>query len=153
MDDENNRGQIPSMGPIQSMGQIKSSWSQPKFSYSSQTINSSKTGILSTLSWLLDTEFRDIRINSVARFFCKSNYIFWWIITILGGISSTFLIFYGAVKTESLILLLAIPCIWILIFVFMFFVRLYLESVLIVFDWIVETTKAAKIYIESKDTK
>ena len=103
----------------------------------------------SWLSWLFDFEFRDIRIQIIHLWTCRILYVICWISAIIGGIWVTLGLCQAVTNFKTAIPILCIPLVWIGIAVMLFVTRLYLELYLIVIDWIVETTKAARLYIEN----
>ena len=151
MTDENQTtGKIPSMGPIQSMGPVQGYSSGNSFGRKpagSQVIQS----VWSIFSWLFDASFRDIRIHDVNRLFCGIAYRICWVIAILAGVFLTFWALLAIASFETFIPLFIVPFVWIGVVIIMFFVRLYFECCIIVLDWIVETTKAARIYTKNKN--
>ena len=54
-----------------------------------------------------------------------------------------------AFENGNAVPVLGAPLLWIGVIIAMFFVRLYLEVFLIGFEWIIETTNAARLYLES----
>ena len=106
----------------------------------------------SFFKWLFDFAFEDIRIHTAALWFCRIGYILLWIGAILVGLWVTYLTFRASEVFGPLILI-AVPFQWFFVLLYMIMTRLYFEGFLIVFDWIVETTKAARIYIENSRRK
>jgi hypothetical protein len=97
---------------------------------------------------MFDWSFRDIRIHIVNLWTIRIIYVLCWIAAFLWGLWGT----YGCFRASEFggpLAILAIPLVWLAIAFMMFLTRLYLELCLIILDWIVESTKAARIYIEN----
>ena len=105
-----------------------------------------KTIKTSILSWMFDFAFRDLRLPTINLWACRIIYVICCIAAILWGFGMTLtgLASLGAHPG----LLIAIPLIWFGVVVFIFIARLFCEWYIIVFEWIVQTTKAARIYVE-----
>ena len=99
-------------------------------------------------SWIFDFAFQDIRIHTVILWFCRIFYALSVIATICSGLWATFMLFVALSYSNALILL-GIPIVWLGVVLSIFLARLYFELIIIVLDWIVETTKAARLYIEN----
>ena len=99
-------------------------------------------------SWMFDFAFRDIRIHIVNLWAIRILYVLCWIGAILWGLWGTYMTFRATEMAGPLGILL-IPIVWLGIAIQMFFLRLFLEWCLIILDWIVETTRAARLYIEN----
>ena len=110
-------------------------------------------------SWLFDFSFQDIRINIAMLWYCRIVYVLSWIVTIIGGLWWTFLLFSGTAFAINhsgnnapyalLVIIIGVPLIWLVCAISMFFTRLCLEFFIVLVDWMVETTKASKLYIEN----
>ena len=100
-------------------------------------------------SWLFDFAFRDIRIHIVNLWACRIAYVICWIAAILWGIVGTNRLCKQADHFDTLIPILLVPLVWLGIVFIVFFARLFLEFCLILVDWMVETTKAARLYMEN----
>jgi len=115
----------------------------------SQTSNWMQSLGISILRWLFDLKFRDIRIHVINRAICMILYIICWIIAALYLLAGTFWMFALAAHDGNRVMLLGIPFLWFGIALALALSRLYLEFCTLVIDWMVETTKAARIYIEN----
>ena len=102
----------------------------------------------SVWTWLFDFAFRDIRIHTVILWFCRIFYTLSVIATICLGLWATFMLFV-ALSYRNALALLGIPIVWVGVVLSIFLARLYCESIIFVYDWIHETTKAARLYIEN----
>jgi hypothetical protein len=72
-------------------------------------------------------------------------------VAIPGGLWVTLIIFAeGSRNDADAVIFIGIPLLWLGIFFAIIGIRLACEWEIIVFDWIVETTKAARIYSENK---
>lgn len=107
-------------------------------------------------SWLLDFAFRDIRLPLVNLWACRIVYAICLIAALLALVFGTLGVLYGAFENITHGDFIVGVCfgifgtlgIWIGSILSIFAVRLILEWY-IIFDWIVETTKAARIYVEN----
>jgi len=103
------------------------------------------------VSWLLDFAFRDLRLHAINLWACRVIYVVCCIAAILWGFFATFMFLsiafgqYGDVTA----IVFGIPLAWLGVALFILAARLFCEWYIIVFDWIVETTKAARLYIEN----
>ena len=102
----------------------------------------------SAMSWLLDFAFRDIRIHVVNLWVCRIIYVLCWIATIIYGLVGTFGLIVLSYEEGPFFLL--IPLLWLALPISMFFTRLLLEFYIVLMDWMVYTTRAARLYIEEK---
>ena len=107
-------------------------------------------------SWLCDFAFRDIRIHAINLWCCRVLYIIFWIPAFIVGLWLTFMLFLFATNHFSdnvpyalLAIVIGVPLIWLVVAIFLFIIRLSLEWSIVVFDWMTETTKAARIYVEN----
>ena len=100
----------------------------------------------SIISWLLDFAFRDLRLPVINLWACRILYVLCYIATILWGFVATVVGFVSLVGESPAALLIVIPLIWLGVAIILFLARLSCEWYIIVFDWIVETTKAARKY-------
>lgn len=113
------------------------------------------------LSWLLDFGLHDIRLPIINLWACRIIYAICWVVAVLAlifGVFITFIAFSVAISGrgggESVVLgiiymfftLIGVP-------IFIISVRLFCEWYIIIFDWVVETTKAARIYNESNQSR
>jgi hypothetical protein len=102
----------------------------------------------SIFSWLFDFAFRDIRIHIVNLWATRIVYVICCFLAFLWGLWAT----YGCFQATEHIgpfVILAVPLVWLGIAFGMLLTRLYLEFFLVLIDWMVETTKAARFYIEN----
>ena len=97
------------------------------------------------LVWLLDVDFVDIRLPVINRWFCRFIYSICCVGVVLFALWATAVIFR---ESDHPARLLALPALWLSIVPFIICVRLILEQEIILFDWITETTKAARRYNE-----
>jgi hypothetical protein len=95
------------------------------------------------ISWLCDFAFQDIRYHRASLRICRFGYIMSWFWLCLFGISAS----VGLVFT--VVGILAVPIVWLFVAYFIYLSRMYYEKKIIELDWKVETTKAARLYVES----
>jgi len=105
----------------------------------------------SIMSWLLDFAFRDLRLPVINLWACRIMYVIGCIAAIFGGIVMSFELFYIAGETSGGSVFIGIPLTWLGVAFLIIAARLLCEWYIIVFDWIVETTKAARIYSENNE--
>ena len=111
----------------------------------------------SILLWPLDFPFQDIRVHIIHRWACMIGYALFWIVAV-------FFLFIGTFGTFAMVGQLArhsgtwgtigfllVPLLWIGIAFLILLTRLYFELCIVILDWIVVTSKAARIYIEEKE--
>lgn len=109
----------------------------------------------SIFSWLQDYSFRDIRYHIINLWICRILYVIGLIALAFAFIALSGLIILEAFRGlshssgASLLLLLLIPVLCIILFFAVCYMRIVLEFLVVLTDWMVETTKAAKIYIEN----
>ena len=102
----------------------------------------------SIISWLLDFAFRDLRLPVINRWACRIIYVICCVGAILWGLFATFMFISIATGEygDASAIVIGIPLVWLGVVVFIFLARLFCEWYIIVFDWIVETTRAARKY-------
>jgi len=103
----------------------------------------------SIVSWLFDFAFRDLRLPVINLWACRIIYVICCIAAILWCLGATvFLVGNAFVEPEYAILnfVVLLPLTWLCTILFILLARLFCEWYIIVFDWIVETTKAARKY-------
>ena len=100
----------------------------------------------SVKSWLTDFAFQDLRLPVINLWACQIIYVVCCIVAILWALGMT-LMGLGSLGPHPGLLIL-VPLFWIGAILFIFLARLCCEWYIIVFDWIVETTKAARKYTE-----
>lgn len=109
------------------------------------------------LTWLRDFAFRDIRLPIVNLWVCRIIYAVYCIILALAIVLGTpfllFVAFTSKASHDAPIAFSMLFTIWICGPIFLVALRLALEWYIIMFDWIVETTKAARIYSENNQTE
>ena len=118
--------------------------------------------------WLLDFRFRNIRLPMIIRLYCGIAYAITCFGLILSGFFSTFLLLTPALmgllavggNTEVIIgsgpaislffgySLISIVLTWLTVLLGIYSARLFFEGIIIILDWVVETTKAARLYME-----
>ena len=96
--------------------------------------------------WLFDFAFRDLRLPVINLWACRIIYVICFIGAILWGIGVSIFLFGNAIVESGAAVLVLIPLVWLGVALFIFAARLFCEWYIIVFDWIVETTKAARKY-------
>jgi len=104
----------------------------------------------SIFAWLFDWKFQDLRLPVINLWACRIMYVVGCIAAIWGGIVMSFELSYIARETSGGSLVIGIPLTWLGVALLIIAARLLCEWYIIVFDWIVETTKAARIYIEKE---
>jgi len=113
-------------------------------------------------SWLLDFRFRNIQVHRLNRLFWSIVYVFSCIVTIIFGIWVTFaLLAFPSVLAQFginvgntsrvLMILIGIPLNLIITFLSIIGNRLVSELCVIWLDWMVYTTKAARIFIDNNE--
>lgn len=112
-------------------------------------------------SWLFDFAFRNIRFHAIYLWIIKAIYIVCMIAAILWGIGLTFMIFPELFEDiqqarspldmigRLIFNVIGILIVWLAVCIYFFFARLWCEWMIITIDWIIETTKAARLYIEN----
>jgi len=141
----------PSPSPSPFPQKSSRTYQQETPTYSSSNVGGTSKSVF---SWLIDLTFLDIRVHNVNRMICSVTYVICCVAAMLGGLVMTFGLFYEISQkgvNTPIITFLAIPAVWLGVALIIFFTRLYCEICVIVLDWIVETTKAARIYIENNE--
>ena len=116
--------------------------------------------IMSIKSWLFDFAFNDIRLHIINRLICKIIYAISWVSWIVPGLIAISNTLIGlsdgswSLGDAVAVMVIVTPISYIFatpfILMFIIMARLVCEWYIIMFDWIVETTKAARIYIKEK---
>ncbi|GHT18557.1 hypothetical protein FACS1894189_6610 [Planctomycetales bacterium] len=110
------------------------------------------------LAWLFDFAFRNIKLPVINLWFCRIVYAIYFVAAILGLIGGTLAILYftfeavrygGASYSFGI---LFIPLFWIVIAIAIIAVRLCLEWEVMVVDWIILTTQAARRFLDDEKT-
>ena len=113
----------------------------------------------SIFSWLTDWEFQDVRVHKSYRQSYRSSYR----ATIIALVLGTFIFFAtglgiafsGSDKTAFVIgmvfIFFTIPIFWYATFKYLCSLRLKYELLIIKLDCMIETAKAARIYVENKE--
>jgi len=112
----------------------------------------------SVFSWLTDFAFRDIRLHVVNLYTCRVFYVLCWVVSVIGGLQMTYYLFKLTSDVSipfvgNFAILFGLPLVWLCVAFSIFVARLYCEFWIILYDWMVETTKAARIYIEEKSRR
>ena len=123
-------------------------YSPPRHSavYSQQSENSVGGSIM---SWLFDFAFQDLRLPVINLWACRIVYVICIVAAILWAIWMTIMFFTFTISSPTdflIVLFIATPLTWLGAILFILFSRLLCEWYIIVFDWIIETTKAARKY-------
>ena len=118
----------------------------PKVSNRTHTSQDAGSIAMSIKSWLLDFAFRDLRLPVINLWACRIIYAICCIASILWGIAVTFVLVGVGFGGDATAIFIGCPLVWLGVAVFIFLARLFCEWYIIVFDWIVETTKAARKY-------
>ena len=111
---------------------------------------------MSIKSWLLDFTFRDLRLPVINLWACRIIYVVCCVAAILMGLWATIMFFVFTISSAIdflIVILIATPLTWLSVILFILSARLLCEWYIIVFDWIVATTKAAQIYTENNERK
>jgi len=118
-----------------------------------------KTGAGGVLSWLLDFSFQDLRLPIINLWACRIAYVICWIVAVLALLGGTLRLLGVAVSAPSyaqpgvfISCFLLILGLWIIVPLYIMAVRLLCEWYIIIFDWIVETTKAARLIVDDNKT-
>ena len=102
----------------------------------------------SVFSWLFDFAFQDIRLPIINLWACRIFYVIGWIVAAIG--TFLFVVETGAFERGGAPIIFVLPIAFIVFVLIIFCIRLICEWYIILFDWIVETTKAARLYREEK---
>jgi len=105
----------------------------------------------SVVKWSFDFAFRDLRLPVINVAICSIIYIICCIASILLGLSTSYWIF-GMNMDESFMApatFISISLVWLVVTFLILAVRLFCEWNIILLDWIIETKKAAQLYIEN----
>jgi len=124
--------------------------SSPFGQSASQPSNATTSLAMSILMWPLDFAFHDIRLPCINLWACRITYALCCIGAILWGLVLTFSIFTAVTYGDTLAIIFA-PLVWLGVVLFILAARLFCEWYIIVFDWIVETTKAARLYTANNE--
>jgi len=117
------------------------SQSTPSYSQASESVGGS------IVSWLTDFAFRDLRLPIVNLWVCRIIYVICCIAAIIWGVVMTIMcIYFGFAEGVPFLIIIYVPLLLLSALLFIFAVRLACEWYIIVFDWIIETTKAARMY-------
>jgi len=133
-------GQIPGLFATTSVPPFVQATSQPSGRIHPQGA--------SILMWPLDFAFRDIRIHVFNLWVCRICYVICWIAAMGYLLFGTFAILTMVNQNGGLLGLLLIPLLWIGIAFGLILSRLYLEFFIVLLDWMVATTKAARKYLD-----
>ena len=124
-------------------------YSQGASSYS-QT-NESESVVGSIFSWLFDFAFRDLRLPIINLWACRIVYVICFIAAIITGLILTLQCLLIGLNESIELIFIGIPFTLLGTVLSILTARLLCEWYIIVFDWIVETTKAARIYRENNE--
>ena len=108
-------------------------------------------GILLWLLWLLDFTFRDIWLHKNGRRVCSFLYICCIVTLAINGLLGVCLLnpMYSA---ETMIATLVfLVCYLLSSFIFLVFVRVICELLIVLLDWVAENKKASRLYIENSE--
>ena len=104
--------------------------------------------------WPFDFAFRDLRLPIILLWVCRIFYAIVFGLTILGGAWYSFVILVGTAQfgrssaEAPIVAFVLVLVTWIAVALYIIFVRLSYEFFIIVFNWIDETTKAARKYTD-----
>ena len=106
--------------------------------------------MMSIKSWLLDFAFRDLRLPIINLWACRILYVICCVAAILGGFAVLDTVYattsgFGDWLAANLVIL---PLTVIGVVFSIIAARLFCEWYILVFDWMIETTKAARLYNE-----
>jgi len=116
--------------------------------YGNQLPNQAHSPQTSILSWLLDFAFRDLRLPLINLWACRITYAISCIAAVLFAIGMTLAGLASLGPHPGLLIL--VPLFGLGAALFIFLSRLLCEWYIIMFDWIIVTTKAARLYVEEK---
>ena len=105
-------------------------------------------GVGGILVWLTDFAFRDLRLPIINHWACRIIYAICCFAAIVWGVVMTLVGIASLIQEAPFATLLVVPLIWLGAVLFICASRLLCEWYIIVFDWIVETTKAARKYTD-----
>jgi hypothetical protein len=132
---------------------VQAAQATPQTKEKSHTKQSAVSIALSAKSWLLDFAFQDLRLPIFNLWACRILYVICCVAAILGGMATTAML----VETIDgfiawvIVFFIILPLIWISVALSIIAARLFCEWYIIVFDWIIETTKAARLYVEQSE--
>ena len=121
----------------------QTTYSSPPRQFAMYSQTNESTGMF----WLFDFAFRDLRLPVINLWACRILYAICFFGAILWGIVMTFVLLFTVIPYDATAII-AIPLVWLVPPLFIFFVRLFCEWYIIIFDWVVETTKAARKYTD-----
>ena len=105
----------------------------------------------SVFIWLMDLRFRVIRLPGLIRLYCGITYALTCLGLIAFGLFSTYWSLRGV--EEGIVsfgyTLIIIGLTWLIVAFGICSARLSIEWIIIFLDWVVETTKAARLYVEN----
>ena len=115
----------------------------------SQTPNIASAQAMSILMWLFDFAFRDIRLSVINLWACRILYVIGVIAIISVVLMTTIAILDLLIVARSVGLLFVLLFVWIIAPFNIIALRMILELEIIALDHIIETTKAARLYVEN----
>jgi len=98
----------------------------------------------SILSWLTDFAFQDLRLPVINLWACRIVYVICFFAAILWAVGMTLMGLGSLGPHPGLLILVPLFCLGATLFIFL--TRLLCEWYIIVFDWIIITTEAARKY-------
>ena len=103
-------------------------------------------------SWLLDFSLQDLRLPIINLWVCRIAYVISCVAAVSCPVLGTLILFINGAseRIEPMVAVFVSALTWVGALLFIIVVRLACEWYIIMFDWIVETTKAARRYNEEK---
>ena len=119
-----------------------------------------KEGIKGFRTWLLDFAFRDLRLPVINLWLSRIVYAICCLVAVIVlAVATIFLpfrclelVFERDFSMALTGICIVLPLFWLGTLLCVILIRLSLESYIILFDWVVETTKAAKHYNENRES-
>lgn len=102
-------------------------------------------------AWLLDFSLQNRKLPVINLWCCRIVYMIYWVVILLWAVFATFGLLMFATQGGNIMPLLFIPFVWIGALLAIILARLICEWQLILFDWIIETTEAARIYVDREN--
>ena len=118
-----------------------------------------KEGLRAVRTWLLDFAFRDLRLPVINLWLSRIVYAICCFVAVIALATATlvmpflslrFIFVYREFGEAFIGLFIGLPLFWLGTLLVIALIRISLELYVILFDWIIETTKAARKYNENR---